>query len=159
LPAGEDRSPGRSVRLNSGAGADGSSARGQVRLVCEATSTTVTLSDPDATPAYAPGSRTGLLLYTGTGLVAGVADPAWAKVELSMPDGLGVTMSDVNKATRQFSSFTLTNPATTRLWAGRWDDGPDTRSLHDVLDAGAARAVLRELAAVASSSERLSVTQ
>jgi hypothetical protein len=34
----------------------------------------------------------------------------------------------------------------------------DTRSLHDVLDAGAARAVLRELAAVASSSERLSVT-
>jgi hypothetical protein len=76
-----------------------------------------------------------------------------------MPDGLGATMSDVNKATRQFSSFTLTNPATTRLWAGRWDDGPDTRSLHNVLDAGAARAVLRELAAVASSSERLSVTQ
>ena len=97
-------------------------------MFCEATSTTVTLSDPDATPAYAPGNRTGLLLYTGTGLVAGVADPAWAKVELSMPDGLGVTMSDVNKATRQFSSFTLTNPATTRLWAGRWDDGQTRRT-------------------------------
>jgi hypothetical protein len=97
-------------------------------MFCEATPTTVTLSDPDATPAYAPGSRTGLLLYTGTGLVAGVADPAWAKVELSMPDGLGVTMSDVNKATRQFSSFTLTSPATTRLWAGRWDDGQTTRT-------------------------------
>jgi hypothetical protein len=97
-------------------------------MFCETTSTTVTLSDPDAAPSYAPGSRTGLLLYTSTGLVAGVADPAWARVELSLRDGLGVSMSDVTKATRQFSSFTLTDPATTRLWAGRWDKGQTTRS-------------------------------
>lgn len=97
-------------------------------MFCEATSTTVTLSDPDATPAYAPGSHTGLLLYTGTGLVAGVADPGWARVELSMRDGLGVTVSDVNKATRQFSSFTLTDPKTTRLWAERLDDGQKMRT-------------------------------
>jgi hypothetical protein len=31
-------------------------------------------------------------------------------------------MNEANKSTRQFSSFTLTNPATTRLWVGGWDD-------------------------------------
>jgi hypothetical protein len=96
-------------------------------MFCETTATTVTLSNPEAKPAYAPGSRTWLLLYTGTGLVAGVADPSWAQVELSMPGGLGISVTDVTTPTHQFSSFTQTDPATTRLWAGRAVARQETR--------------------------------
>ncbi|TDD50730.1 hypothetical protein [Saccharopolyspora elongata] len=91
-------------------------------VFCETTSTTVTMSDPNAEPSYATGSRTALLLYTSTGVAAGVADPTWPRIMLSMPDGLGVSESDVATDTRQFTSFTLTNPATTRLWAQRLDE-------------------------------------
>ncbi|WP_027943450.1 hypothetical protein [Amycolatopsis taiwanensis] len=91
---------------------------------CETTSTMVTMSDPNAKPAYATGTRTALLLYTSTGLAAGVADPAWDKVGLNRAsDRLGISMNDVTKATHQFTSFTQTDPATTRLCAERWDNG------------------------------------
>ena len=53
-------------------------------MFCETTETTVTLSDPAATPAYAPGTRTGLLLRSPTGLVGGVLDPAWPKASLAV---------------------------------------------------------------------------
>ncbi|GLY70658.1 hypothetical protein [Amycolatopsis taiwanensis] len=94
---------------------------------CETTSTMVTMSDPNAKPAYATGTRTALLLYTSTGLAAGVADPAWDRVELDRPDGLGISVSDVTKASHQFTSFTLTDPATTQLCARLQDNGT-TRS-------------------------------
>jgi hypothetical protein len=88
---------------------------------CETTATTVTLTNPDAQPAYAEGSRTALMLYTSTGLAAGIADPAWARIELSREDGLGHTMEEVTKDTHLFISLTQTPPAMGALWAGRWD--------------------------------------
>lgn len=96
-------------------------------MFCELTATTVTLSDPDAKPAYASGTRTALLLYTGTGLVAGIADPSWYGLELSMPDGLGITTTRGTGTAHLFTSFTSTDPAKTQLWAGEWSKGQQTR--------------------------------
>ncbi|UJW30145.1 hypothetical protein L3Q67_33750 [Saccharothrix sp. AJ9571] len=42
-------------------------------LVCDTTETTVTVSDPNAVPQYAPGTSTAVLLATPGGLIAGVA--------------------------------------------------------------------------------------
>ncbi|GHE84779.1 hypothetical protein GCM10017786_15740 [Amycolatopsis deserti] len=95
-------------------------------VFCETTATTVTVSDPGAAPASAPGSRTGLLLRTGTGLVAGVADPSWPRIELSLADGLGVTVEPVTPRTGVFTAFTATDPATP-LWAGMSVEGQTTR--------------------------------
>ncbi|AIJ22912.1 hypothetical protein [Amycolatopsis methanolica] len=96
-------------------------------VFCETTATTVTVSDPAAEPAYAAGSRTGLLLYTGTGLAAGVADPSWPRIELSLPDGLGITVEPVTPETGVLTAFTATDPATTTLWAGMSVQGQQTR--------------------------------
>ncbi|OZM73949.1 hypothetical protein CFN78_06570 [Amycolatopsis antarctica] len=52
-------------------------------LFCETTVTTVTVSDPEAVPAYAGDSRTGSLLFSGNGVVAGVVDPAWPAMKMS----------------------------------------------------------------------------
>jgi hypothetical protein len=49
-------------------------------LFCETTLSGVTLSAPDADPAYADGTRTGGVLVTDTGTVAGVADPSWRRL-------------------------------------------------------------------------------
>ncbi|WP_116114690.1 hypothetical protein [Amycolatopsis ruanii] len=95
-------------------------------VFCETTATTVTVSDPGAAPASAPGSRTGLLLRTGTGLVAGVADPLWPRIELSLADGLGVTVEPVTPASGVFTAFTGTGPATP-LWAGMSVEGQTAR--------------------------------
>ncbi|MEV0702270.1 hypothetical protein AB0I53_30745 [Saccharopolyspora sp. NPDC050389] len=121
------RVPDRSEWVNASVTAQGDDVvaaftAGGKPVFCETTSTTVTMSDPNAEPSYAAGSRTALLLYTSTGVAAGVADPTWPRIMLSMPDGLGVSENDVAKDTRQFTSFTLTNPATTRLWAQRLDE-------------------------------------
>lgn len=89
-------------------------------MFCETTATTVTLSDPNATPRYAAGTHTALLLTTGTGLVAGIADPDWPGVELEMPDGLGIAAVDTAGPSRQFTAFTQTDPATTRFWTRRY---------------------------------------
>jgi hypothetical protein len=96
-------------------------------VFCELTATTVTLSDPGAKPGYASGTHTALLLYTGTGLAAGVVDPAWYGVELSLPDGLGIETTRGAGATHQFTMFTGTDPAKTQLWAGEWIDRQKTR--------------------------------
>ncbi len=88
---------------------------------CETTATTVTLTNPAAPLGYAAGSRTALLLHTAGGLVAGIADPAWARIELSRADGLGITMERVPPADHLFLGFTQTPPSMGALWAGRWD--------------------------------------
>jgi hypothetical protein len=49
-------------------------------LFCETTHTTATVSDPNATPAYAAGTRTGTVLTTRLGTIAGVVDPSWQGV-------------------------------------------------------------------------------
>jgi hypothetical protein len=46
-------------------------------LFCETTAAAVTVSIPDAVPAYVPGSRTGSVLITRDGIIAGVLDPGW----------------------------------------------------------------------------------
>ncbi|MEV6909058.1 hypothetical protein [Amycolatopsis sp. NPDC051071] len=95
---------------------------------CETTATTVTLTNPDTTLTYAEGSRTALLLHTASGLAAGIADPVWARIELSREDGLGITTEQVPQAGHLFLSFTQTPPSQGALWAGRWDAGQLERS-------------------------------
>lgn len=95
-------------------------------MFCETTGTTVTLSDPAATPAYAPGSRSGILLHSATGLVGGVVDPAWTRpvVKAEVPDRQsGSADLDFSPVTRQFVMFTRNAPARTRLTIG---DGQGT---------------------------------
>jgi hypothetical protein len=50
-------------------------------LFCETTATTVTVSDPNATPVYAKGSTTGALIMSSDGATGGVADPAWLSLD------------------------------------------------------------------------------
>jgi hypothetical protein len=50
-------------------------------LICETTRTTVTVSNPNASPAYGPGSLTGALLDSADGFVAGVVDPGWTAMQ------------------------------------------------------------------------------
>jgi len=94
---------------------------------CETTATTVTLSDPAAQAARPGGQAAGVLLFTATGMVAGVADPSWEQVELSMPDGLGMVVAKPDKQTGQFIGFTGADPAKTALWLGRAKQGQSTR--------------------------------
>ncbi len=86
-------------------------------MFCETTGTTVTLSDPGATPAYAPGSRSGLLLHSATGLAGGVLDPAWPKASLlaSTLRTDGGNEVEFSPVSRQFVVFTRTAPDRTRL--------------------------------------------
>ncbi|MCR6488593.1 hypothetical protein M8542_37770 [Amycolatopsis sp. OK19-0408] len=86
-------------------------------MFCETTATTVTLSDPAATPAYAPGSRSGLLLHSATGLVGGVLDPAWPKASLttSTPDGSSGSDVEFSPVSRQFVAHTRTAPDRTAV--------------------------------------------
>ncbi|OLZ58155.1 hypothetical protein [Amycolatopsis keratiniphila] len=86
-------------------------------MFCETTLTTVTVSDPDAAPAYAPGTRTGLLLQSATGMIGGVLDPAWpgAGLAFQAEDSGGGDTLEASPLTHQFVSFTWTAPAKTRL--------------------------------------------
>jgi len=87
---------------------------------CETTLTAVTVSDPHAAPAYAPDGKTALLLYTASGLAAGVTDPVtYQSMDLYVGD-LDATMSTV-APTGQFSAFTGRDPAKTKLssWGRR----------------------------------------
>jgi len=92
-----------------------------VPFFCETTLTSVTVSDPHAALAYAPDGKTALVLYTASGLAAGITDPAaYQAMDLYTGD-LGATMSTV-ATTGQFSAFTGLDPAKTQLssW-GRQD--------------------------------------
>jgi hypothetical protein len=69
------------------------SAQGK-RLFCETTPTSVTVSDPNANPAYAGGSRTGSLLITPDGAVAGVVDPGWRAMVFTAVSPAGASTLD-----------------------------------------------------------------
>ncbi|WP_037315861.1 hypothetical protein [Amycolatopsis orientalis] len=49
---------------------------------CETTEMTVTVSDPNAAPSYAAGTKAAALLMSRNGTVAGVADPGWTGMEI-----------------------------------------------------------------------------
>jgi hypothetical protein len=86
-------------------------------MFCETTETTVTMSDPAATPAYAPGTRTGLLLHSPTGTVAGIADAGVPAFLGSRTEG-GENMSQSirpSPAGGQFVAMTRTALWTTTL--------------------------------------------
>lgn len=87
-------------------------------LFCDTTETTVTLSDPGATPAYAPGTHTGLLLHSATGVVAGVVDPGTPQAFLGSRTEGGDTMSQSIRSSTvsgQFVAMTRTALWTTTL--------------------------------------------
>ncbi|WP_340686384.1 hypothetical protein LCL61_08845 [Amycolatopsis coloradensis] len=86
-------------------------------MFCETTLTTVTLSDPNAVPTYVPGTRTGLLLQSATGLIGGVLDPAWpgAGLAFQAEDSGGGDSVEASPLSHQFVSFSWTDPAKTQL--------------------------------------------
>ncbi|WIY03565.1 hypothetical protein QRX60_06840 [Amycolatopsis mongoliensis] len=87
-------------------------------MFCETTATTVTLSDPGATPAYAPGTRVGLLLHSPTGVVAGVVDAGSAPPFLDSRTESGDNMSQSirpSTVTGQFVAMTRAALWTTTL--------------------------------------------
>ncbi|CRK58045.1 hypothetical protein [Alloactinosynnema sp. L-07] len=53
---------------------------GATPVFCETTVTSVTVSDPAATPHYVEGTGTAVTVVTGSGSVGGIADPTWAAV-------------------------------------------------------------------------------
>ncbi|MEU0531692.1 hypothetical protein [Amycolatopsis tolypomycina] len=91
-------------------------------MFCETTDTTVTLSDPGAAPAYAPGTRTGLLLHSATGAVGGVLAPggdgSFLQTETEGGSS-GLTEVFSSQVTRQFVVLTQTAPAATRIAIGK----------------------------------------
>ncbi|WP_216216862.1 hypothetical protein [Amycolatopsis aidingensis] len=92
-------------------------------VFCETSKATVTVSVPGAAPAYVAGSRTGSLLMTPNGTIAGVLDPTWRapqvkvtgpeKDSISGPvqsqDDLFVFLSVI--PTRQDTTVTVVNGA------------------------------------------------
>ncbi|WP_086853179.1 hypothetical protein, partial [Amycolatopsis kentuckyensis] len=91
-------------------------------MFCETTETTVTLSDPEATPAYAPGTRTGLLLHSATGMVGGILAPDGDGLFLDSRTEDGENQSQAiyfSPVTRQFIGVTRSNPARTTLTVSR----------------------------------------
>ena len=99
-------------------------------VFCETTTTTVTLSNPNARPVYPPGTNTTLLLHTGTGLVAGLGDPTWPGVELELADGLGVSTANPVGPQRQFTSFTGLAPDQDQLFARSYTPGKPLTGPH-----------------------------
>jgi hypothetical protein len=65
---------------------------GDQHLFCETTLTSVTVSDPNARPAYAGGSGTGSLLVTPAGTVAGVVDPNWQSMVITSVSPAGSSL-------------------------------------------------------------------
>ncbi|WP_103353045.1 hypothetical protein [Amycolatopsis sp. CA-128772] len=91
-------------------------------IFCETTEATVTLSDPAATPAYAPGTRTGLLLHSATGMAGGVLAPDGDGLFLGSRTEDGENQSQAiysSPVTRQFVGVTRSDPARTTLTLGR----------------------------------------
>jgi len=91
-------------------------------MFCETTETTVTLSDPEATPAYAPDTRTGLLLHSATGMVGGILAPDGYGLFLDSRTEDGDNMSQAiyfSPVTRQFVVVTASDPARTTLTINR----------------------------------------
>ncbi|WP_372672099.1 hypothetical protein [Amycolatopsis kentuckyensis] len=87
-------------------------------MFCETTETTVTLSDPAAAPAYAPGTHVGVLLHSPTGTVAGIVDPGTAPGFLGSRTAGGDTMSQsirTSPVSGQFVAMTRTALWTTTL--------------------------------------------
>ncbi|WP_181772596.1 hypothetical protein [Amycolatopsis pittospori] len=86
-------------------------------MFCETTLTSVTLSDPNAAPAYVPGTRTGLLLQSANGLIGGVLDPALrgAGLAFQAEDFSNGDVVEASPLTQQFVSFSWTAPAKTEL--------------------------------------------
>ncbi|SEF35899.1 hypothetical protein SAMN05421837_10956 [Amycolatopsis pretoriensis] len=87
-------------------------------MFCETTETTVTVSDPAAAPAYAPGTHVGVLLHSATGTVAGIVDPGTAPGFLGSRTEGGENMSQsirTSPVSGQFVAMTRTALWTTTL--------------------------------------------
>ncbi|MET7992913.1 hypothetical protein ABZU76_18680 [Amycolatopsis sp. NPDC005232] len=87
---------------------------GDKPVFCEATATSVTVSDPGAKPVLVPGTNTKVLLRTVDGLVAGLADPSWQSVQAVAPGSNpllgGPPVSTVSSRSHQFAVFTDSAP-------------------------------------------------
>ncbi|MEQ0563933.1 hypothetical protein ABJI51_33045 [Amycolatopsis sp. NEAU-NG30] len=87
-------------------------------LFCETTETTVTLSDPGATPARTPGTGIGLLLHSPTGTVGGVTDRGAENAYLTARTLSGESVPGSVRSspvTGQFVTMMRTDPARTTM--------------------------------------------
>ena len=66
---------------------------GETPVFCETTVTSVTVSDPAATPHYVEGTGTAVTVVTGSGSVGGIADPTWEAVAVEW--GSRIKLADV----------------------------------------------------------------
>lgn len=80
---------------------------GDKPLFCETTRTTVTVSDPNAQPAFAAGSGTAAMMISKDGAVGGVVDKSWASMVFlsAIPDG-GSMSTDVTIAGGLWVAYT-----------------------------------------------------
>ncbi len=82
---------------------------GDKPFFCETTETTVTVTDPNATPAYAPGTKTGALLMSSNGTIAGVANPEWQVLDLTGRSDDGPNFASEAKVYRHGNLFVEQN--------------------------------------------------
>ncbi len=84
-----DRSEWRGVVKDFGGGNVTAAWAGETPIICATTPAYVSVSSPTATPEHLGDSRTGVLMRTENGVVAGVVDPSWPAVEVGYqyPDG------------------------------------------------------------------------
>ncbi|EME57673.1 hypothetical protein [Amycolatopsis decaplanina] len=94
---------------------------------CETTSTTVTVSDPNAAPSYAAGTKAAALLMSRAGTVAGVADPGWEKMELfgRTADTTGGSEVHVFRNGNLFVELSQSKPSRTTYSVGPYTGAPD----------------------------------
>ncbi|MBC6448540.1 hypothetical protein [Actinokineospora xionganensis] len=100
-------------------------------IICETTTTSVTVSDPKGLAPAASGTGTAALLFTPAGSIAGVADPAWSTLHVSsdspggpataaiVKDGLWVGMNPLPRGQLRVSAN----------FPGQGTSGPDFRDL------------------------------
>ncbi|GAB3879748.1 hypothetical protein GCM10029964_032690 [Kibdelosporangium lantanae] len=88
-------------------GVDVTAARADGKPVfCESTLTSVSVSNPDVDPAYAPGVSTGVLFASPNGTVAGVLDPTWDTFEITPADGSDSMLAAPEKGDGMFVLYT-----------------------------------------------------
>ncbi len=94
---------------------------GSDKFFCETTPTTVTVTLPSAGLHYAPGTRTALLLTSAHGAIAGLADPSWPAVVVSVP-GRGTALRAVHDGMFVYNSGAMLQDATIRAKPAKSDE-------------------------------------
>ena len=96
-------------------------------IFCQTSHTTVRVSEPTSTPAYAAGSHTALLFASPEGILAGIRDESWAGVGTFVgEDGFSAGSAADLLPYDLFVGFTKTRVTdATKVEVDRWTDDRD----------------------------------